>query len=191
MSERVLDDVAVKSAKDAAIISWKVAGIALGLLLTLATALVKPLGVSTQYVVTDAIVTHQVAPAYAESNDYMASYGEKSDWGVGYGWMLVLGMLVGGGVCARLFNDKQPEVDKGSMPPMWAARFGPSQMKRYSFAFAGGVMLLFGARLAGGCTSGHMISGISQLAVSSFIFGIVTFLSAILMAKYLYRDRVS
>ena len=45
------------------IISWKVAGIALGLLLTLATALVKPLGVSTQFVVTDAMVAHQVAPA--------------------------------------------------------------------------------------------------------------------------------
>ena len=51
------------------------------------------------------------------------------------------------------------------------------------------VLLLFGARLAGGCTSGHMISGISQLALSSFIFGVVTFGAAILMAKFLYRHR--
>ena len=43
---------------DEPIISWKAAGIALGLLLTLATFLVKPLGVSTQFVVTDAIVMH-------------------------------------------------------------------------------------------------------------------------------------
>ena len=36
-------------------------------------------------------------------------------------------------------------------------------------AITGGAMLIFGARLAGGCTSGHGISGMSQLSVSSFI----------------------
>lgn len=171
------------------IISWKVAGIALGLLLTLATALVKPLGVSTQFVVTDAMVTHKVAPNFAESNEYLAKYGEQTDWGIGYGWMLVLGMLVGGGICALIFRNRQPHADKGSMPPMWEAQFGHSRVKRYAAAFLGGVLLLFGARLAGGCTSGHMISGISQLAVGSFIFGVMTFASAILMAKFLYRAR--
>ena len=75
------------------------------------------------------------------------------------------------------------------MPPMWQAQFGSSHAKRYGAAFLGGAMLLFGARLAGGCTSGHMISGISQLALSSFIFGVVTFGAAILMAKFLYRER--
>lgn len=171
------------------IISWKVAGIALGLLLTLATALVKPLGVSTQFVVTDAIVAHQIAPEFAESNEYMAKYGEKTDWGPGYGWMLVFGMLIGGGTCALLFRRKQPEQDKGSMPKMWAEQFGDDPVKRYTASFFGGVLLLFGARLAGGCTSGHMISGISQLALSSFIFGVVTFGAAILTAKYMYRNR--
>jgi uncharacterized membrane protein YedE/YeeE len=171
------------------IISWKVAGIALGLLLTLATALVKPLGVSTQFVVTDAMVAHKVAPEFAESNEYLAKYGEKSDWGIGYGWMLFLGMLVGGAVSHLILRKRQPDADKGSMPPMWVARFGESHAKRYAAAFLGGVLLLFGARLAGGCTSGHMISGISQLAVGSFIFGVMTFGSAILMAKFLYRAR--
>jgi uncharacterized protein len=61
-------------------------------------------------------------------------------------------------------------------------------MKRYGASFAGGVLLLFGARLAGGCTSGHMISGISQLAVSSLIFGVVTFAVAILTAKMIYKN---
>lgn len=173
---------------DEPIISWKVAGIALGLLLTLATFLVQPLGVSTQFVITDAIIAHEVAPAFAESNAYMAKYGEKQEWGVGYGWMMVLGMLVGGGITAMLLRGKQPKQDQGSMPPMWEAQFGPSRLKRYASAFAGGTLLLFGARLAGGCTSGHMISGISQLALSSFIFGITTFAVAILMAKLIYRN---
>lgn len=171
------------------IISWRTAGIALGLLLTLATALVKPLGVSTQFVVTDAIVTHTVAPSFAESNPYLAKYAAKSDWLPGYGWMVVFGMLVGGAVTARLCRHRQPRQDKGSMPALWQAQFGASTRKRNTAAFFGGVLLLFGARLAGGCTSGHMISGISQLALSSFIFGVVTFGAAILMAKYLYRER--
>ena len=175
---------------DNPIISWKIAGVALGLLLTLATYLVSPLGVSTQFVVTDAIVLHKVAPAVAESNTYLAKYGVEQDWGVGYGWMLIFGIIVGGGVTALIFRDKQPEGDKGSMPAMWTAKFGPSEGKRYAASFFGGLLLLFGARLAGGCTSGHMISGISQLAVSSMIFGVVTFAVAILVAKLIYNNQV-
>lgn len=169
------------------IISWKVAGIALGLLLTLATFLVKPLGVSTQFVVTDAMVTHQIAPAFAENNTYLSKYGEQSAWGIGYGWMLILGMMIGGGITAALLRKKQPLQDQGFMPAMWVTQFGSSRLKRLAAAFTGGTLLLFGARLAGGCTSGHMISGISQLAVSSFIFGVVTFAVAIATAKILYR----
>jgi len=175
--------------EDKAIISWKVAGVSLGLLLTLATFLVKPLGVSTQFVVTDGIVAHQIAPEATEKNAYLAKYGEKQDWGIGYGWMLVFGMFAGGLVTSRVLAKRQPEADKGSMPPMWAAVFGGSRNKRFLAAFFGGVLLLFGARLAGGCTSGHMISGISQLAVSAFIFGVCTFVAAIVMAHVLYRKR--
>ncbi|MFC1702378.1 hypothetical protein ACFL1J_06530 [Pseudomonadota bacterium] len=80
--------------QDSPVLSWKIAGLLLGLLVILATALVKPFGVSTQYVVTDAIVLHKAAPAAAESNEYLNKYGEKSDWGIGYGWMLVFGMFI-------------------------------------------------------------------------------------------------
>lgn len=172
-----------------AIISWRVAGVSLGLLLTLATFLVQPLGVSTQFVVTDALVLHKVAPALTEGNAYLSSYGDKEGWGIGYGWMLVFGMFAGGLITSRLLGKKQPSEDKGSMPQLWVTVFGASRRKRFLAAFGGGVLLLFGARLAGGCTSGHMISGISQLALSSFVFGIVTFGSAIAMAHILYRKR--
>jgi uncharacterized membrane protein YedE/YeeE len=36
-------------------------------------------------------------------------------------------------------------------------------------AVLGGVLLTFGARIAGGCTSGHGISGMSQLSISSLV----------------------
>jgi len=37
--------------------------------------------------------------------------------------------------------------------------------------------------MAGGCTSGHMMSGVMQLSVSSIIFTIVLFPIAIIVAK--------
>jgi uncharacterized membrane protein YedE/YeeE len=36
-------------------------------------------------------------------------------------------------------------------------------------AIVGGFLLIFGARLAGGCTSGHGISGMATMSLSSFI----------------------
>ena len=51
--------------------------------------------------------------------------------------------------------------------------------------FLGGVSMIFGSRMAGGCTSGHGISGMSLLAVSSLwtvasIFGAGTALGCLL-----------
>lgn len=175
---------------DEPILSWKVAGLLLGLLLIVATALVKPLGVSTQYVVTEAVVLHKVAPAAAESNEYLNTYGEKGDWGIGYGWMLVLGMFVGGSLSAFITRRFRSRANP-SLPSMWQMEFGSSSPRRMMHAFTGGVLLLFGARLAGGCTSGHMISGISQLTIGSFIFGISIFASGIITARILYKRRLA
>lgn len=176
--------------QDEPILSWKVTGLLIGLVLIVATAMVKPLGVSTQYVVTDAIVLHSTAPAVAESNEYLNKYGEKQDWGIGYGWMLVLGMFVGGAL-SSLITHRFRKRDNPSVPSMWQSEFGSSSPRRMMHAFTGGVLLLFGARLAGGCTSGHVISGISQLTIGSFVFGIAIFASGIITAKILYRRRLA
>ena len=172
------------------VLSWKISGLLLGLLLIAATALVKPLGVSTQYVLTDAIVLHSAAPGLAESNEYLAKYGEQSDWTIGYGWMLVIGMFLGGGLSA-VITKRTRQRETASLPPMWKAQFGDSTPRRMLHAFIGGALLLFGARLAGGCTSGHMISGISQLTLGSFIFGFSIFASGIVTAHLLYKRRIA
>ena len=57
---------------------------------------------------------------------------------------------------------------------------------RYAMAFVGGVILMFGARLAGGCTSGHGISGSLQLAISGWTFFIAVFVAGIVTAFSLY-----
>lgn len=176
--------------QDSPVLSWKVAGLLLGLLVVLATALVQPFGVSTQYVLTDAIVLHSTAPAAAESIEYLNKYGQKEDWSVGYGWMLVFGMFIGSGIAA-LATHRFRQRKIPALPDMWMAQFGEHKGKRYLHAFIGGVLLLFGARMAGGCTSGHMISGISQLTVGSFIFGAAIFASGIITARMLYKKRAS
>ena len=176
--------------QDEPILSWKVTGVLVGLVLIAATAMVKPLGVSTQYVVTDAMVLHSTAPNVAESNEYLSKYGEKEDWGIGYGWMLVLGMFVGGSLSSLITNQFRNR-NNPSVPSMWQSEFGSSSPRRMMHAFTGGVLLLFGARLAGGCTSGHVISGISQLTIGSFVFGIAIFASGIITAKILYRKRLA
>ena len=50
---------------------------------------------------------------------------------------------------------------------------------KYFPFFLGGFLLLFGARFAGGCTSGHMMSGMMQSSASGYVFALVVFAVAI------------
>lgn len=158
---------------------WRVAAVALGLLMTAATALYRPIGVSMSYVTTWGIALHHAAPATARSMPYLALAGTT----VNGEWMLVLGVIVGGLLAAIVSRSRR----RTAVPEMWAARFGASPHKRFVAAFAGGFLLLFGARLAGGCTSGHVMSGLSQLAVASALFAAGVFATGILTARLLYR----
>ncbi|MBG0779959.1 MAG: hypothetical protein H0S81_08540, partial [Desulfotignum balticum] len=52
--------------------------------------------------------------------------------------------------------------------------------------FAGGFIILFASRLAGGCTLGLFISGSTQLAVSGLYFGVLIFAVAMVTARLVY-----
>lgn len=181
--------------------NWKTGGIVLGLVFFLAPLIIKPIGVSTQFAVADGIVMKILKPGYvkadseAESgytstNPYLASSGGELAKDVAhplnYGYLFVLFMFVGGFI-GRLFTLKKFKLDQ--VPPFHSERFGPSPGRRYFYAFLGGVIVLFGARLAGGCTSGHMMSGIMQTAISGFAFLISAFIIAVPLAILLYRKK--
>ena len=72
------------------------------------------------------------------------------------------------------------------VPAPWKWRFGESRALRYLGAFIGGFLVLCGARLAGGCTSGHGISGGPQFNVSSWIFFPSFFAAGIVTAFVLF-----
>jgi hypothetical protein len=74
--------------------------------------------------------------------EYFLKTIPKIDWQ----WMFVAGILVGSLVSSRLSGTFRLQ----STPDMWRTRFGTSVVKRASVAFVGGVIAMFGARLAGG-----------------------------------------
>jgi uncharacterized protein len=109
-------------------------------------------------------VLRRTAPEYAAANPYLVKMGTV----VTPETMLVLGLLIGGFLAARLGRSRATPVELVHAGETTTAR-------RYRDAFIGGFLILFGARLAGGCTSGHIISGMTQLAVSSTIFAAAVF----------------
>ncbi len=142
------------------------------------------LGTSTTMVRAAGVIEAVVAPDHVRANPYFAQHLAKDpafDWQAA----LVVMLFFGSFVAARLARSSHRE----HVPDLWAARFGPSRGKRYAGAFLGGAILLFGARLAGGCTSGHGISGSLQLAISSWTFLASMFASGIVTAFLIYGTK--
>lgn len=72
------------------------------------------------------------------------------------------------------------------IPPKWRNRFGDNEALRALASFTGAFLMLFGARMANGCASGHILSGSIQMADSGLLFGVMVLASAIATAKVLY-----
>ena len=140
----------------------------------------KPLGASTAYARVAGLIGKAVAPRHTESLKYYQDNKPAIDWEV----MLVLGAIGG----AFLAAWQGGELTGQWLSPMWEARFGKdSYAMRTTVALMGGVLMAFGARLAGGCTSGHGISGALQLSVGSWIALICFFAGGITTAMLMFR----
>jgi hypothetical protein len=119
-----------------------------------------------------------VAPEYAEAKAHYKAIPGPSSWLFAF----VLGMAIGGFIAGRTSR----QIPVRDVPPIWQKRFGKSRGKRYAATFFGGFLILFGSRLAGGCTLGLFISGSTQLAVSGLYFGVVIFAVAMLTARLIF-----
>lgn len=177
-------------------LNWKTGGLLLGLVFFAAVLLVKPIGVSTQFVILDGIIADTVNPdfitqtdeGYTSTNAYMAKskgkYAKNASNPLNYSFVFVLAMALGGFASARLRGGLQD----ARLADIWRANYGATPGKRALMAFAGGFIVLYGARLAGGCTSGHMMSGMMQTSLSGFIFAAAAFAAAIPTAILLYKE---
>lgn len=156
-------------------------GSALGLLSTFAFATAKRgLGVTTAFESVAALGGRKIAPDGLNVNAYVLKRDEtpKIDWET----FLVVGLLGGSYIAARAAGERTT----GAVPELWARRFTKSRGRRYAAAFLGGAVMMFGARMAKGCTSGHGLTGTMQLALSSWVFTPLMFASAAVFARALH-----
>jgi uncharacterized membrane protein YedE/YeeE len=140
----------------------------------------KPIGMSTAISeIAGAAATPIVGSEAVHSNPYWAKF--TPSWN--YGLLFLVGTFLG--ALASSLVSRRFKIE--TVPQVWAERFGASRAKRLGAAFAGGVLVMFGARLAGGCTSGHGISQTLQLAVVGWVFFVSMFASGLLTAWLMFR----
>ncbi len=136
----------------------------------------KHLAITLQYEHIAAMLQMALDPDSVDHNRYFAVRAAAGlQPKIGWYMMLLVGVFLGALLSSRLSGDRSTL----SVPPLWRWRFGNSRARRFAWAFAGGAIMVFGARVAGGCTSGHGISGTLQLAVQSWHFIVLAFIAAI------------
>lgn len=137
-----------------------VAGVLIGLLQIPAFLVIQTaLGASSSFVTVGDTLAGWIDPSLLQI-DYAAKHvvaNAKNLWQVA----LVIGIAIG-----ALISMKISGARRQSISPIWSRALGSSSSAlRYAVAFVAGFLMLFGARIADGCTSGHGISGMAQLSV--------------------------
>ncbi len=156
-----------------------VVGIGIGILSGIAFLLSdKPIGCSTAFARTSGMIEKLFRGSSVTEKAYYKKFIPSIDWE----WMLVLGIFIG----AFLSSILSGEFKAIWVPMKWAESFGQNPLLRWLVALLGGLLIGFGARWAGGCTSGHGISGTLQLAVSSWLAAVCFFIGGIVTAMMIF-----
>ncbi len=162
---------------------WWLGGILMSLLLLFTFSTFgadRPIGAST-YVPYYAGILFGMNP---EDYTYLREIEKAGAWeGV-----MLLGVFVGG-LITSIFITKSFRFSV--LPDAWKRYKNSSVKSRLIWSFFSGFLLITGARLAGGCTSGHFLSGMSQTAFSSMIFGGVVLVTLLITGKLFYNTRGS
>jgi uncharacterized membrane protein YedE/YeeE len=157
---------------------WLYTGLSLAVLdgfVFLTTSFNRPIGASTTYPYLADLLTGTT------SNSYFASIQRPGHW--------ELIFLTGAFIAGLLNSLLKKEFKLTLIHTNWERYKGSSPLKRIIWAFAGGLILIIGARLAGGCTSGHVLSGGMQLAASSLVFTVFVFTGLLITGKIFYKKR--
>ncbi len=156
-------------------LKWLYAGIGLAVLnavVFLEVLTNRIIGASTAYPYVADLVTGNT------NNDYFSKVKGPGQWEV----FFLTGAFISG-VVISLFRK---EFKITLIHSNWEKYKGTSVSKRIIWSFIGGFILIIGARMAGGCTSGHILSGGMQLALSSLVFAAFVFGGLLLTGKYFY-----
>jgi len=158
--------------------TWLYAGLGLGILnavMILDNVAGRPIGASTAF------------PYLADSflgltqNEYFNQIKVSGSWEAYF----LLGAFFAGLAYALIRKEFKIKL----IYSHWEKYKGTNNLKRIFWAFLGGFILLYGARMAGGCTSGHILSGSMQFAKSSLFFAAFVFIGFLLTGKLFYKAK--
>jgi uncharacterized membrane protein YedE/YeeE len=154
---------------------WSIAGILIGLTVPLLYLIGnKPFGISSSF-------RHICAACLPGNTSYFKYDWKKETWNI----FFVTGILIGGIVGATILANPEPikiaastqsqlaqlgVTDFSQLVPTDIFSFtGLLTAKGFILIVVGGFLVGFGTRYAGGCTSGHSITGIANLQISSIV----------------------
>lgn len=155
---------------------WIFSGIALAVLnvvITLKVVANRPIGASTAYPYAGDLFSGLT------SNTYFDKIKTPGNWEL----IFLAGAFLSGVVISLV----RKEFKLTFLHENWIRYKGTSNLKRILWSFFGGFILITGARMAGGCTSGHILSGGMQLAISSLLFAVFVFAGLFITGKLFYR----
>ena len=138
----------------------------------------KPIGASTSFLKVSGMIAKVFNKEKVDKNEYYKKKKPEIDWGI----MLVIGVVIGAFISSSLSGDFELTL----IPSMWSNEISNDFFVRFITALIGGVFLGMGSRWAGGCTSGHGISGVSQLSIISIVAAVSFFVGGIITALLKY-----
>jgi len=155
-------------------------GVGIGILSWIAFVLSdKPLGCSTAFARTSGMIEKLLRGKKVHDKPYYQKFAPEIDWEC----MLVVGVILGAFLSSKLSGTFGIEW----VPAHWQAASGDSRVVRWAVALLGGIVMGVGARWAGGCTSGHGISGTLQLALSSWLAAVSFFAGGIATVMLIHK----
>lgn len=158
---------------------WLIAGSGLAILnaiVFLPSVANRIIGASTAYPYAGDMITSSTG------NTYFSAIETPGRWEL----LFLTGAFLSGLVISLLRKEFKLQL----MHSNWTRFKGESSAKRMVWASLGGFVLIIGARMAGGCTSGHILSGGMQLAISSLVFAIFVFSGLLLTGWLFYRKSI-
>ena len=142
---------------------WALAGGAIALMTLTMLALVnRRLGISTGF---ESLCSLGLTAPYFQRQALRASNMRRL--------ALFGGLVLGGILSASLSGGLTSTWDFGTL----GESLGLSESAKLAWMFCGGLCIGFGTRLAGGCTSGHGIFGVSNFEASSWV-SMLSFMAA-------------
>lgn len=157
-------------------------GLLLGLVLLSAFLIMgRGLGASSALSTVVAVGVEKISPSSVEGNAFYEGYLGDGNSNPLKSWLMfeVLGLVIGGFISGAIAGRNKIMVEKG--PRI-------TNKKRFLFAFIGGSLMGYGAKLARGCTSGQALTGGAVLNLGSWAFMLAVFAGAYAFAYFIRRE---